>query len=174
MTQVNNPFPLWKQIRSRFSIPCSWWRSVAVTHRRNEDAAPSISPSAAMKYAFVLIWSLIPSNSFHGPFPYANTSRGKTKKELQEETYTSEDGLAHVLYEISLNSSASLPRCVSLQRSVFFLIETFFCSPTECQYLARNKVILRFQPKTERGIGTSRITRYICMPQGHILKETNA
>ncbi|MEQ2229629.1 hypothetical protein ILYODFUR_020737 [Ilyodon furcidens] len=29
-----------------------------------------------MKYVFVLIWSLIPSNPFHGPFPYANTSEG--------------------------------------------------------------------------------------------------
>lgn len=81
-----------------------------MTHRGNEDTTPSISPSTAMKYVFVLIWGLIPSNLFHGPFPYANTSGRKREREresgtarlrlVQRRKHTSEDGSVCVYYEI--------------------------------------------------------------------------
>lgn len=51
--------------------PPRWWRT-----GENEDTASSISPSTVMKYVFVLICPLIPSNPFHGPFPYANSWEG--------------------------------------------------------------------------------------------------
>lgn len=62
-----------------------------MTHRGNEDTAPSISPSTAMKYVFVLIWSLIPSKPFHGPFPYANTSGGERERQSAVEARSEEE-----------------------------------------------------------------------------------
>lgn len=134
------------------------WRGV---HRRNEDTAPSISPSTAMKYVFVLIWSLIPSNPFHGPFPYANTSGEKKGERVAECGWVSFRGRnipprrAWCVYIIRFNWIV-LHQCqarsllVCLQRLVFFLTEglVVFFPPTASQHSARNKVPFRIQSQT--------------------------
>lgn len=74
---------LWNKPSHEPSHYCRWLRSLAVTRRGNEDTAASISRSTPMKYVFVLIWSLISSNLFHGPFPYANTWEKTREREWQ-------------------------------------------------------------------------------------------
>lgn len=148
-----------------------------MTHRGDEDTAPSTNPSTAVKYVFVLIWSLIPSNPFHGPFPYANTSGRERERESER---VAECGWG------SIRGGNRMTRCVFIKRFNWIVLhqcqEVSWCvcrglcsfwlrawlsffSPTASQYLAGNKVFLRFQSQT---IGERRETQSYQVHQGRL------
>lgn len=141
-----------------------------------------------MKYVFVLIWSLIPSNPFHGPLPYANTWGKKTEREsgrvwlrlTQRKKHCSDDGSVFVLYIMRFNWIV-LPQCQEVTWCVcrglcsFWLREWLsFFSPKQANTWTETKSFSSFNSERETQTGrrycTLRQMGNISISTGLVLK----